>query len=124
MIHAAGIDSPGLAGSPAIAAEVVRLLTCAGLVLRPNPSFDGRRYPLVMPKKRVKGITYGPNGNKLVQDADMEGKVIGGESCVLMPITMMIAKSYFALYRNHLFHELRQFVYIKQHRQINHPFIQ
>jgi len=74
MIHAAGIDSPGLAGSPAIAAEVVRLLTCAGLVLRPNPSFDGKRYPLVMPKKRVKGITYGPNGNKLVQDADMEGK--------------------------------------------------
>ena len=28
-----------------------------------------------MPKKRVKGITYGPKGNKLVQDAAMEGKV-------------------------------------------------
>ena len=77
MIHAAGIDSPGLAGSPAIAAEVVRLLTCAGLVLRPNPSFDGKRYPLVMPKKRVKGITYGPNGNKLVQDLSFTGPTLG-----------------------------------------------
>ncbi len=86
------------------------MLTCAGLVLRPNPSFDGKRYPLVMPKKRVKGITYGPNGNKLVQDADMEGKVIGGESFVLMIITMMIAKACFALYRNHLFHVQRQFL--------------
>ncbi len=76
LIHAAGIDSPGLAGSPAIALEVVRLLRAAGLVLQPNASFDGKRYPLVMPKKRVKGVTYGPKGNKLVQDADMEGKVM------------------------------------------------
>ena len=75
LIHAAGIDSPGLAGSPAIALEVVRLLCAAGLVLTPNASFDGKRYPLVMPKKKVKGITYGPKGNKLVQDAEMEGKV-------------------------------------------------
>jgi glycerol-3-phosphate dehydrogenase len=75
MIHAAGIDSPGLAGSPAIALEVVRLLQSAGLVLTPNASFDGKRYPLVMPKKRVKGITFGPKGNKLVQDSGMEGKV-------------------------------------------------
>ncbi len=72
------------------------MLSCAGLVLRPNPLFDGKRYPLVMPKKRVKGITYGPHGNKLVQDADMEGKVIGGESFVFMTNTMMIVNSYFA----------------------------
>ena len=77
MIHAAGMDSPGLAGSPAIALEVVRLLCDAGLVLKPNTSFDGKRYPLVTPKKRVKGITHGSKGNKLVQDAGMEGKVIG-----------------------------------------------
>ena len=75
MNHAAGIDSPGHAGSPAIALEVVRLLCAAGLELKRNASFDGKRYPLVMPKKRVKGITYGPKGNKLVQDAAMEGKV-------------------------------------------------
>ena len=86
MIHAAGIDSPGLAGSPAIAQEVVRLLCCAGLVLKPNASFDGKRYPLVMPKKRVKGITFGPKGNKLVQDADLQGKVIREQLFMLMVI--------------------------------------
>ncbi len=50
-------------------------LCAAGLELKRNASFDGKRYPLVMPKQRVKGITYGPKGNKLVQDAAMEGKV-------------------------------------------------
>ena len=51
-----------------------RLLAAAGLHLKPNASFDGKRFPLVMPKKRVKGITYGPLGSKLVQDADLVGK--------------------------------------------------
>ena len=67
-------DVPCPSGSPAIALEVVRLLAAAGLHLQPNSSFDGKRFPLVMPKKRVKGITYGPTGSKLVQDAELVGK--------------------------------------------------
>jgi len=67
MIHAAGIDSPGLAGSPSVALQVVQLLAAAGLHLQPNEAFDPRRYPLVMPKRRVKGVSQGFKGNKLVQ---------------------------------------------------------
>eukprot|EP01126_Amoeba_proteus_P000449 TRINITY_DN10128_c0_g1_i2.p1 TRINITY_DN10128_c0_g1~~TRINITY_DN10128_c0_g1_i2.p1 ORF type:complete len:553 (-),score=125.38 TRINITY_DN10128_c0_g1_i2:99-1757(-) len=53
FIHVAGIDSPGLAGSPAIALEVVELLKkagCNGLNV-PNPSFNPNRPPIVRPKK-------------------------------------------------------------------------
>jgi L-2-hydroxyglutarate oxidase LhgO len=51
LIHAAGIDSPGIAGSPAIALEVVGLLEAAGLELTPDPSFNPKRAPVIFPKK-------------------------------------------------------------------------
>lgn len=38
-----GIESPGLSAAPAIAEEVVRLLGVAGLPLRENPDFCGKR---------------------------------------------------------------------------------
>jgi glycerol-3-phosphate dehydrogenase len=50
FIHVAGIDSPGLAGSPAIAIEVVRLLQEAGLETPPNKSFNPNRAPIITPK--------------------------------------------------------------------------
>lgn len=55
-VHAAGIDSPGLAGSPAIALEVVRLLGEAGLAPRllPNPRFNPQRRAIVAPKVHSK----------------------------------------------------------------------
>jgi glycerol-3-phosphate dehydrogenase len=56
MIHAAGIDSPGLAGSPAIAVEIVRLLKSAGLVCKKNRDFNPRRAPIVIPKSGLKGL--------------------------------------------------------------------
>lgn len=40
FIHVAGIDSPGLAGSPAIALDVVRMLKEAGCDMQPNKVSD------------------------------------------------------------------------------------
>lgn len=50
FIHAAGIDSPGLAGSPAIALEVVELLKNGGLELQKDPNFNPKRAPIIVPK--------------------------------------------------------------------------
>ena len=59
FFQAAGIDSPGLAGSPAIAGEVVRLLHKAGLSKRKNKDFDPNRAPIVAPKKGWSGLKMG-----------------------------------------------------------------
>jgi len=50
FIHAAGIDSPGLAGSPAIALHVVELLEQNGLRMKKDPSFNALRAPIIVPK--------------------------------------------------------------------------
>ncbi len=47
FINAAGIDSPGLTASPAIAELVIDLLKSGGLKLTPNPAFDPIRKPIV-----------------------------------------------------------------------------
>ena len=67
MIHVAGIDSPGLAGSPAIALEVVRLLKEASargndLNWKSNPTFNPNRAPIITPKEGMKGLKMGPVG--------------------------------------------------------------
>ena len=56
MIHAAGIDSPGIAGSPAIALEVVELLKQAGLSLEADPAFNPTRAPVIVPKQGDEGM--------------------------------------------------------------------
>lgn len=43
FINTIGIESPGLSAAPAIAEYVEELLKKAGLVLTPDPAFDGRR---------------------------------------------------------------------------------
>lgn len=63
FIHVAGIDSPGLAGSPAIALEVVKLLHEAGLKTPPNESFNPNRAPIITPKfEGARGLKMGPPG--------------------------------------------------------------
>jgi len=61
MIHAAGIDSPGIAGSPAIALEVVDLLKQAGLASTPDPTFNPKRAPIIVPKNGDDGLVYTPD---------------------------------------------------------------
>lgn len=43
IIHTVGIDSPGLSSAPAIAEEIVSLLSAAGLTCEPDPDFCGKR---------------------------------------------------------------------------------
>ena len=63
FVHAAGIDSPGIAGSPAIALDVVELLKEAGLQTQPNPSFNPKRSAVVVPKVKGEedGLVYTPD---------------------------------------------------------------
>eukprot|EP00485_Elphidium_margaritaceum_P004617 CAMPEP_0202708488 /NCGR_PEP_ID=MMETSP1385-20130828/20681_1 /ASSEMBLY_ACC=CAM_ASM_000861 /TAXON_ID=933848 /ORGANISM="Elphidium margaritaceum" /LENGTH=716 /DNA_ID=CAMNT_0049367473 /DNA_START=13 /DNA_END=2163 /DNA_ORIENTATION=- len=58
FFHVAGIDSPGLAGSPAIAEYVVQQLLSkqGGLALVANKQFNPFRRPLIFPKNGWKGL--------------------------------------------------------------------
>ena len=60
LIHAAGIDSPGLAGSPAIARKVIKLLTSAGLKTEKDSTFNPIRAPIIVPKNGWKGLRITP----------------------------------------------------------------
>jgi glycerol-3-phosphate dehydrogenase len=62
LIHVAGIDSPGLAGAPAIALDVVDMLQEAGLFMSENPNFNPNRAPIITPKDGMKGLKMGPVG--------------------------------------------------------------
>jgi L-2-hydroxyglutarate oxidase LhgO len=56
FIQVAGIDSPGLAGSPAVALEVVRLLETAGLSCSKNENFNPYRAPIIVPKNNFNNL--------------------------------------------------------------------
>ena len=56
FIQAAGIDSPGIAASPAIAVEVVDLLNKAGLCAAPSATFNPKRAPVITPKRGEEGL--------------------------------------------------------------------
>jgi L-2-hydroxyglutarate oxidase LhgO len=72
MIHVAGIDSPGLAGSPAIALDVIEMLRKAGLTTETNQSFNPNRAPIVIPKVGMKGLKMGPVGKFDSDGSNME----------------------------------------------------
>ena len=57
FVNAASIDSPGIAASPAIAVDVVRMLREAGAPVRtPDPAFNPNRRPLVTPKRGYQNL--------------------------------------------------------------------
>jgi len=58
FINAASIDSPGIAASPAIAVDVIRMLREAGCQLERDPEFNPNRAPIVVPKKGYKGLKF------------------------------------------------------------------
>jgi glycerol-3-phosphate dehydrogenase len=51
-----------VAGSPAIAIEVVRMLNKAGLKPEKNPKFNPNRAPIITPKVGMKNLKMGPVG--------------------------------------------------------------
>jgi glycerol-3-phosphate dehydrogenase len=71
----AGIDSPGLAGSPAIALEVVRLLRTAGFAAGPNQNFNPNRAPIIVPKPQVPVRAGQPGALKIT--AEYDPKLLG-----------------------------------------------
>lgn len=78
FIHAAGIDSPGLAGSPAIALEVLELLRKAGCkeLSQPNPLFDPQRAPIVTVKDGFKNLKLQKNLDRAFECKDPKENVI------------------------------------------------
>ncbi len=51
FINVAGIQSPGLTASPAIAQMVEGILAQSGLIMEPNPNFDPYRKPIIQRKE-------------------------------------------------------------------------
>lgn len=79
MIHVAGIDSPGLVGSPAIAVAVVDMLKKEGLKMTSNPSFNPNRAPIITPKQGMRGLrmgAVGKNDSDGIDEAKMASNVI------------------------------------------------
>jgi glycerol-3-phosphate dehydrogenase len=73
FVQAAAIDSPGLAGSPAIAIEVVKLLKEEGFDPEMDPAYNPYRKPIIIPKRLWKG----PDGKSIsVNQKDPSRRVV------------------------------------------------
>lgn len=72
FIHVAGIDSPGLAGSPSIAMKVFQLLNKAGFTPEKDPNFVKDRAPIITPKDGMKNLKMGPVGKFDSDGSNME----------------------------------------------------
>ena len=86
FIHVAGIDSPGLAGAPAISLHVVDLLKSAGLKMPPNVTFNPNRAPIITPKNGLRGLKMGPIGKNDSNGLD-EAKMASNVVCKCEKVT-------------------------------------
>jgi L-2-hydroxyglutarate oxidase LhgO len=86
FIHVAGIDSPGLAGAPAISLHVVELLKSAGLKMPPNVTFNPNRAPIITPKSGLSGLKMGPVGKNDSNGLD-EAKMASNVVCKCEKVT-------------------------------------
>eukprot|EP00301_Raphidiophrys_heterophryoidea_P016880 c26580_g1_i1.p1 GENE.c26580_g1_i1~~c26580_g1_i1.p1 ORF type:complete len:535 (-),score=125.61 c26580_g1_i1:209-1780(-) len=68
FINVAGIDSPGLTSSPAIAEYVFQILQDHGARFAPNPNFNPIRSPIIVPKDT--------NFNGTIDDTDPHKNII------------------------------------------------
>ncbi|MBS4535110.1 NAD(P)/FAD-dependent oxidoreductase [Clostridium sp. D2Q-14] len=64
FINVAGIDSPGLTSSPAIALEIVDILTKMGANLKKNKKFNPYRNPIIIDKENFDGRIDDENPEK------------------------------------------------------------
>jgi glycerol-3-phosphate dehydrogenase len=87
FINVAVIDSPGLAGSPAIALHVVSLLQRAGMELTPNPQFNPNRAPIIIPKSGMKWLKMGPIGKNDSIDGRDEAVMASNVICKCEKVT-------------------------------------
>ena len=71
LIHVAGIESPGLSASPAIARYVMELLKREGISLKANPAFQTERRPLRHCRQMSMEMR-----NQLIQKEPRFGRVI------------------------------------------------
>lgn len=84
FINVAGIQSPGLTSSPAIADMLVNLLEQAGLKLEDNPNFDPYRKPIITKKplrpfKEIKDLVNIPSApEKIICKCEQvtEGEIV------------------------------------------------
>ena len=86
FFNVAGIDSPGLAGSPSIALEVCEMLSKAGLKMKPNPNFKKDRAPIITPKNGMKGLKMGPVG-KFDSDGSNTAQMAANVICKCEKVT-------------------------------------
>ena len=83
MLHIAGIESPGLASSPAVAEYAVQLLSQAGLILEPNIKFNPYRKKLIKIRElsddeKQKYISKNPAYGKIICRCESitEGEIV------------------------------------------------